>query len=429
MGTSVIIAVVVGLLLGLALGLSVMRGNSAKEVELLREERSARENELARQREEVLRLTGELAGSEQVNAGLEEKLADQKKELEQLNTRMIDQFTLVADRLLGEKSREMSAHQQEKLDLLLKPLNERIVDFKRKVEETYEREGRERFALKGEIARLVEQNQKLSQDADNLTRALKGDNQSQGAWGEMILEKLLEGSGLVKGEEYTMQESITLDDGSRLRPDAVVNLPEGKSVVIDSKVSLVHYERYASASDDAERTILLRQHIDSMRMHAKGLGEKDYARLYGTASVDFVLLFVPIEPAFLLALRERPEMFQEAYDRKVVMVSHTTLMATLRTIASIWKNERIGRNHMEIAERAGSLYEKFVGFTDDLIKVGQQMDMAKRSYSEAMGKLTEGKGNLVGQVEKLKALGAKANKAINPALLGRAFEETPAAEA
>lgn len=425
----IIIAVIAGMVAGAAVLWYVLRGRGTAEVALLREERDRSGAELALQRAEVVRLTRELAASEQVNAGLEEKLTDQKRELEDLNKRMTDQFTLVADKLLGEKSRELSAHQQEKLDLLLKPLNERITEFKQKVEETYEREGRERFALKAEVLRLVEQNQKLSRDADNLTRALKGDAQAQGAWGEMILEKLLESSGLVKGSEYVMQESTTLHDGSRLRPDAVVYLPEGKSIVIDSKVSLVAYDRWASATDETERAHHLRQHIESLRSHARGLGDKDYARLYGAGTVDFVLLFVPIEPAFLLALRERPELFQEAYDRQVVMVSHTTLMATLRTIASIWKNERISRNHLEIADRAGALYDKFVGFTDDMKKVGQQLNTAQSTYVEAMKKLSSGAGNLVRQTEMLKALGAKTNKSIDPAFLNRALEEAPTGEA
>lgn len=420
---SLLLGLVLGLLLGAAALWFLVRGRGEAALALVQQEKQAREAELEHARREVNRLTGELSASEQVNAGLDEKLKEQKGELEKLNQRMLDQFTLVADKLLGEKSKELSAHQQEKLDLLLKPLNERIIDFKKKVEETYEREGRERFALKNEILRLVEQNQKLSKDADNLTRALKGDSQAQGAWGEMVLERVLEGSGLVKGSEYSMQESTTLDDGTRLRPDAVVYLPDEKCIIVDSKVSLVAYERYASATDDNERATLLKHHIDSLRAHARGLGGKDYARLYGARSVDFVLLFVPIEPALLLALRERPELFQEAYDRQVVLVSHTTLMATLRTIASIWKNERIARNHLEIAERAGALYDKFVGFTDDMKKVGQQLNTAQGTYVEAMKKLSTGTGNLVRQTELLKELGAKTNKSIDPAFLNRALEQ------
>jgi DNA recombination protein RmuC len=373
--------------------------------------------------QEVVRLNG-LLGAEKQNAlGLAKRLEEQKAELEHVQKRMTEEFENIANRLLKERGKELNEQQQAKLSDILKPLNEKIKDFEEQVRKTYEAEGRERFALKGEIMRLVEQNQKLGQEASDLTKALKGDSQAQGAWGEMILEKLLDSSGLVKGQEYSMQESTTLDDGSRLRPDAVIMLPEDKHLIIDSKVSLLHYERFAATSEGAERDRLLKLHVESLRAHARGLSDKDYTKLYGVRSVDFVLMFVPIEPAFLLALRERPEIFQEAYDRQVVMVTHSTLMATLRTIHGIWKNERVARNHMEIADRAGKLYDKFIGFTEDLIKVGNQLKLAKGSYDEAMGKLSEGSGNLVRQVEMIKELGAKTNKVQNDKLLTRALEE------
>ncbi|HRH38684.1 MAG TPA: DNA recombination protein RmuC, partial [Flavobacteriales bacterium] len=371
---------------------------------------------------EAMQLNAQLAAEQERGRALGLRLEEQKAELEQLQTRMTTEFENIANRLLTQRGKELNEQQQLKLGDILKPLHERIKDFEEQVRKTYETEGRERFALKNEIMRLVEQNQKLSKDADNLTRALKGDAQSQGAWGEMILEKLLDSSGLVKGQEYSMQESTTLDDGSRLRPDAVVMLPDEKHLIIDSKVSLLHYEAFASATDPVEKERMLKLHVESLRAHARGLSEKNYTKLYAVNSVDFVLMFVPIEPAFLLALRERPEIFQEAYDRQVVMVTHSTLMATLRTVHGIWKNERVARHHIEIADRAGALYEKFAGFTDDLLKVGQQMDLAKKSYADAMGKLSEGKGNLVRQVEMLKELGAKTNKSVNEKLVQRAVD-------
>lgn len=380
-------------------------------------------NELRSKSDEVVRLSGSLSQEQERVRGLVSKLGEQKAELEELQARMTTEFENIANRLLAERGKELNAQQQEKLTGILKPLQDRIKDFEEKVQKAYDEEGRQRFALKSEVARLVEQNQRLSQEADNLTRALKGDAQAQGAWGEMILEKLLESSGLVAGQEYTMQSSTTLEDGSRLRPDAVVMLPEGKHLIIDSKVSLLHYERFAATSDATERDALLKQHVESLRAHARGLSGKDYTKLYTVNSVDFVLMFVPIEPAFLLALRERPEIFQEAYDRQVVMVTHSTLMATLRTVHGIWKNERITRNHLEIADRAGKLYDKFIGFTEDLIRVGNQLKLAKGSYDDAMNKLSEGSGNLVRQVELIRSLGAKTNKSQSAALLARAMEE------
>ena len=372
---------------------------------------------------EAMQLHAQLAAEQQRGKGLLERLEQQKSELENLQKRMTEEFENIANRLLKERGKELNEQQQAKLSDILKPLNEKIKDFEEQVRKTYEAEGRERFALKGEIMRLVEQNQKLGQEASDLTKALKGDSQAQGAWGEMILEKLLDSSGLVKGQEYSMQESTTLVDGSRLRPDAVIMLPEDKHLIIDSKVSLLHYERFAATSEGAERDRLLKLHVESLRAHARGLSDKNYSKLYGVSSVDFVLMFVPIEPAFLLALRERPEIFQEAYDRQVVMVTHSTLMATLRTIHGIWKNERVARNHMAIAERAGALYDKFDGFTRDLGLIGKQLGAAQDSYDEALKKLSTGPGNLVRQVEMLKELGAKTNKSLHDKLLQRALEE------
>ena len=428
--TSLILGSLLGLLLGILAHAWWSRGRDGSAVDLVRQQFANERTDLERRlgeyatevnerTREAMELNAMVAKETERNRGLQEKLDGQQVEMEKAQTRLTTEFEVIADKLLKVRGKELNDQQQEKLGTILKPLNDKIKEFEEQVRKNYENEGKERFLLKNEVAKLVEQNQRLSKDADNLTKALKGDSQAQGAWGEMLLEKLLEGSGLMRGQEYSMQESTTMSDGTRLRPDAVVMLPEEKFLVIDSKVSLVHYERFTAATDEAERDRNLKLHVESMRAHAKGLGEKNYTKLYEVNSVDFVLMFVPLEPAFLLALRERPEIFQEAYDRQVVMVSHTTLMATLRTIQGIWKHERIARNHMVIAERAGALYDKFVGFTEDLGRIGKNVNDAKDSYEKALGKLTEGPGNLLRQVELLKDLGAKTNKSLHPKLLER----------
>jgi DNA recombination protein RmuC len=432
------VSLLLGLLAGALLGaLALMRWHRAKgeaALHALQQAHSAdrnallqriteQENRLRDAHQDKLDQTGELATERERNSQLTAKLDQQKGELEALNARMTKEFAQVANALLEQKGKQLTEQQEGTLKLLLDPFKERIKEFQEQVRTAYDKEAKERFLLKSEVARLVEQNQRLSQDADNLAKALKGDQQSQGAWGEMILDRLLESSGLLKGQEYRMQESTTQADGTRLRPDAVIYLPEGKHLVIDSKVSLLHYERYCSTTDADQRERLLKQHVESMRAHAKGLGEKDYTKLHGIQSVDFTLMFVPIEPAFLLALRERPEIFQEAYDRQVVMVTHSTLMATLRTVHGLWKNERITRNHLEIAKRAGLLYDKFIGFTEDLGRIGKNVNEARENYEKALGKLTDGQGSLVRQVEMLKELGAKTNKSIHSKLLERSAEE------
>ncbi len=432
--TSLLIGLLAGILLGALVSMWMQRMKGMAALDLLQQaHESERQNLSTQNRERELRLqdlqreyTGTnslLAAERQRSEGLQEKLVSQRSELEQLNQRMTLEFKQIANALLEEKGKLLADRQEGTLKLLLDPFKDRIKEFQEQVRAAYDKEGKERFLLKNEVAKLVEQNQRLSQDADNLTKALKGDHQSQGAWGEMILEKLLEDSGLMKGQEYTMQGSTTHDDGTRLRPDAVIHLPDDKHIVVDSKVSLLHYEQFCSASDQSDRARFLRLHVESMRTHAKGLADKDYTKLYGIQSVDFVLMFVPIEPAFLLALRERPEIFQEAYDRQVVMVTHSTLMATLRTIHGLWKNERITRNHIAIAERAGLLYEKFVGFSESLGLVGKNINSARESYEKAISQLSDGRGSLVRQVEMLKELGAKTNMSVHPKLLERSLEE------
>ncbi|TAL62428.1 MAG: DNA recombination protein RmuC, partial [Bacteroidetes bacterium] len=309
------------------------------------------------------------------------------------------------------------------LDAILNPLKENITRFEKKVDETYKAEASERNSLKGEIKALVTLNKQISEEANNLAKALKGDTKKQGNWGEIILEKVLERSGLQKGAEYEMQVSLTGDDSKRVQPDAVIYLPDKKHIIIDAKVSLVAYESFVNAQTDEDREKNLQAHVISVKNHIKGLSEKNYQTLGALNTPDFVLLFMPIESSFSLAVQTDNELFNYAWDRKIVIVSPSTLLATLRTIASIWKQERQTRNALEIAEEGGKLYDKFVLFVEDLIGIGKKMDETKNIYTEAMKKLKDGSGNLVRRAEKMKTLGAKTTKELPKNLIERASEE------
>jgi DNA recombination protein RmuC len=299
---------------------------------------------------------------------------------------------------------------------LLNPLKENIKAFEDKVEKVYKSESDERNVLKGEITKMMELNKQISDDAANLTKALKGDNKKQGNWGEMVLDKLLEGSGLIEGTNYSKQSSFIAEDGNRLLPDVVIFLPDEKHIVIDSKVSLVAYEKLVNAEDE-DRESFIKQHINSIKTHIGGLSGKNYQDLYQINSPEFVLLFIPIESSFAIAVQHDQELFDFAWNKRVVIVTPSTLLATLKTVASIWKQEQQTRNAIDIATKAGSLYDKFVGFVSDLQKVGDSLEKSQKAYGEAMGKLTTGNGNLVNRVENLKKLGAKATKEIDSRLL------------
>lgn len=305
---------------------------------------------------------------------------------------------------------------------MLDPLKERIQSFEKRVEESYQNEARERFSLAKELERLQQLNLRLSDEATNLTRALKG-QKTQGNWGELILERVLEHAGLEKGREYQTQVSLKGPDGERFQPDVLIMLPGDKQVVVDSKVSLTAYQQYVAAEDDGMGQAALKQHVLSLRNHVKGLAGKDYKRLEGLHSLDFVLLFVPIEAAFSAALQAEPNLFQEAFDRHIVIVSPTTLLATLRVIDSLWKQERQSQNAREIAERAGWLYDKFVLFIQDLDEVGNRLQQLDKAYSAARNKLTDGRGNLVSRTEQLRLLGARASKSLPADLLERAMTD------
>ncbi len=353
---------------------------------------------------------------------LQERLESQKQELESVRERFNLEFREIAEKLLDEKSKKFTDSNKESIDQILKPLREKISEFEQKVDSTHKEGLLNNEALKQQLLSLKDLNVQMSRDAINLTRALKGENKTQGNWGEFILESVLEKSGLMKDREYFVQVSLTDEDGNRLQPDVVVNLPDEKAIVIDSKVSLNAYERYSSAETDAEIEVARKEHLMSVRNHLKGLSSKNYQKLHGLNSLDFVLLFIPIEPAFATAVQADPAIFQEAFDKNIVIVSPTTLLATLRTIASIWRQENQNRNALEIAKKGGDMYDKFVAFADDLLKLGAQMDTSKKTYEEAMKKLSTGTGNLVKRAADLKKLGLNSGKNINP-LLSAATEE------
>jgi len=358
----------------------------------------------------AIRLEAELDSERKQGLGRIESLNEAKEAL-------TSQFKNLANEILEDKSKRFTEQNAASLDALLKPLQAKLTEFKEQVNTSYGNEARERFALKSEIERLANLNLRMSDETRSLTQALKGDSKVQGNWGELVLESILESSGLRKGQEYVVQDSHIQTDGSRLQPDVVIKLPEGRSLVVDSKVSITAYARHAETTntDTAERE--LAAHIQSLRQHIQGLSGKNYSSLYGVGSVDFVLMFVPIEPAFLLALKTAPNLYQEALAKNIVLVCPSTLMATLRTVAHLWRQDHQNRNALEIAKQCGSLYDKFVGFVEDLEKLGQRLDQAQTSYHDAFNKLKTGKGNLIRSAERVRELGVKPSKNLSAPLI------------
>jgi DNA recombination protein RmuC len=306
---------------------------------------------------------------------------------------------------------------------ILSPLQDKIQLFEKKVEDTHKESIDYHAALRQQILGLREMNIQMSKETINLTKALKGDSKMQGNWGELVLERVLEKSGLEKGREYEVQQAFTTEDGNRVFPDVVINLPDGKKMIVDSKVSLTAYEKYINEEDDDAKTGFLKEHVNSIKRHVEQLGGKNYQDLYQIESPDFVLLFIPIEPAFAMALNEDTSLYNKAFEKNIVIVTPATLLATLRTIDSMWTNQKQQENALEIARQAGALYDKFEGFVADLIKIGKKIDESKIEYSGAMNKLVEGKGNLITSVEKLKKMGAKAKKALPENILNRAEKD------
>jgi DNA recombination protein RmuC len=343
--------------------------------------------------------------------------------LEQAEERLGKEFENLANRIFEDKQKKFAETSKAGVETLLNPVREQLREFRKRVDEVYDQENRERASLRTEINLLKTLNERISNDAVNLTKALKGESKTRGNWGEMQLERLLEESGLTRGREYEVQVSLKSEEGKRLQPDVVVHLPEKKDVVIDSKVSLVAYEQFCSSEDEEERNSHLGRHVAALRTHFKSLSRKGYEDLIGVNSLDLVIMFVPIEPALLLAFEHEPNLFNEAFNLGVLLVCPSTLMATLQIINNIWRHEYQNRNTLEIATEAGKLYDKFVQFTEALEEVGKHIRKAGESYETAHKRLTSGRGNLVGRTQKLKALGAKTKKEIDAALLERAAAE------
>jgi len=374
------------------------------------------------EQQKVIELNSKLSSVQSDYNNLQQKLVEQKAEVEELQQRFVKEFENLANKIFEEKTTKFSEQSKANLSEILNPLREKLSEFQSKVEET-NKESIDRFAsLRQQLLTLKEMNQQMSSDAQNLVKALKGDTKAQGDWGEIQLERILERSGLRKGEEYTIQETFKTDEG-RKRPDVIVNLPEEKKIIIDSKVSLVSYEKFVSADDDDQKNIQIKSYIESVKRHIKELSEKKYQNLFDVGSLDFVLMFIPIEPAFSLAIQYGENLYVDAYDKNIIIVSPSTLLATLRTIANIWKQEYQNRNVLEIAKQSGALYDKFVAFTEDLVSVGNRLDQAKGSYVDAMKKLTDGSGNLVRRAEKIKELGAKTSKQLPQSIINRADED------
>lgn len=345
--------------------------------------------------------------------GLERNQAEEKiKLLEETRESMSAEFKNIANEIFEDKQKVFTQQSKEQLSVLLDPLSDRIKDFEKRVEESYSQESKERFSLIREVRNLQQLNERMSQDAVNLTNALKGESRTQGAWGEVILERVLEKSGLQKGREYEIQVTLKSDEGKRLRPDVIVHLPEDKHVIIDSKVSLTAYEKFCSAEEPQERQAALVAHIRSMRTHIKALAKKDYQNLPGVTTLDFVLLFVPVEAAFGLAIQHDNDLFAEAFERNIMIVAPSTLLATLRTIQNIWRYEHQNKNAQEIADRAGALYDKFVNFVKDLEEIGARLESASSAYDKAHNKLVSGRGSLVGRAEGMRELGVKVSKSL-----------------
>ena len=421
-----IVFLLIGLLLGAGIVWLLLRFRyeainvaSDEKLRYLQKELEANRTDIEQKEKQIINLNRNLSGKEADLRNISERLLEQKGELEKIQDKFRLEFKNLANEILEEKTKKFTEQNKSNLSDILGPLKEKITDFEKKVDQSNKESIDRNAALRQQITSLKELNLKMTTDAENLTKALKGESKTMGIWGEFVLESILEKSGLVKGREYEIQESVRSEEGSQMRPDIVVKLPEKKHIIIDSKVSLVDYEKYVNTENKEKEKYYLKRHIDSLKRHIKSLSAKNYQNLYDIAGLDFVLLFMPVEPAFSLAVQAEENLFMDAYEMNIVIVSPTTLIATLRTIASIWRQEYQNRNAQEIARQGGALYDKFVGFLNDLVEVGKKLDDTQKAYKASMNKLSYGKGNLIKKVQDIKELGASTRKNLPQSLLDK----------
>ncbi|WP_035649636.1 DNA recombination protein RmuC [Flavobacterium sp. ASV13] len=444
----VLLAFIVALFLGIYLGKLLMSAKSQTEKVSLEEKLNANLNQQQLQKEQLeternnFQKQIQLINAEKENIRTEkdslaiqlskkevdfenlwERHKEQKVEITELQEKFTKEFENLANKILEEKSAKFTEQNSENMKSILLPLQDKIQGFEKKVEQTHKESIDYHAALRQQIIGLSEMNAQMSKETLNLTKALKGDTKMQGNWGELVLERVLEKSGLEKGREYEVQQSFTNTEGSRVLPDVVINLPDGKKMIVDSKVSLVAYEKWINEESELLKIDFLKEHVSSIKRHVEQLGNKNYHDLYQMESPDFVLLFIPIEPAFAIALNEDATLYNRAFDKNIVIVTPTTLLATLRTIDSMWTNQKQQENAFEIARQAGALYDKFEGFVSDLVRIGNKIKDTKTEYESAMNKLVDGKGNLISSVERLKKMGAKAKKSLPENIIARASNE------
>lgn len=396
----------------------------AERVPVLEARLSAREDEVATLRVELAALRAEIQAAQERVLSEQARAAERVALFEQTQATLSERFRVLAQETLEQSTRRLQEQSQAGLSVLLDPLRQRLTDFQKKVEDVYVDESKERSALREHLESLLRLNQTLSDDARRLTSALRGSVKQQGNWGELILERVLESSGLRKGQEYLVQDAQRSEDGQRLQPDVVIQLPESRKLVVDAKISLIAYERFAQAEDEGARDAALRDHLNSVRAHMRGLSDKRYHTLYGP-SLDFVLMFVPIEPAFMVAVTHDAELFTDAWERNVLLVSPSTLLFVVRTVAHLWRQEAQSRNAQEIARRGAELYDRLSGFVADLETLGQRLDSAQKSWADARRKFSEGKGNVIRQAEMLRELGVKPSKQLPAAWVDASNEAPP----